>query len=37
LDQELSAELNTAVQDVSVDRECRVLVIRGAGDTFCAG
>ena len=37
LDQELSAELNTAVQSVSVDRECRVLVIRGAGETFCAG
>src|SRR5882672_12131704 len=37
LDQELSAELNAAVKDVSVDRDCRVLVIRGAGDTFCAG
>jgi enoyl-CoA hydratase/carnithine racemase len=37
LDQELSAELNVAVKDVSVDRGCRVLVLRGAGDTFCAG
>src|SRR6202162_4437867 len=37
LDQELSAELNVAVKDVSVDRDCRVLVIRGAGNTFCAG
>jgi enoyl-CoA hydratase/carnithine racemase len=37
LDQELSAELNAAVKDISVDRECRVLVIRGAGETFCAG
>src|SRR5712672_127616 len=35
LDQELSAELNVAVKDVAVDRECRVLVIRGAGHTFC--
>lgn len=37
LDQELSAELNAAVKDVAVDRECRVLVLRGAGETFCAG
>jgi len=37
LDQELSAELNVAVKEVSVDRECRILVIRGAGETFCAG
>jgi enoyl-CoA hydratase/carnithine racemase len=37
LDQELSAELNVAVKDVAVDRECRVLLIRGAGNTFCAG
>lgn len=37
LDQELSAELNIAVKAVSVDRDCRVLVIRGAGETFCAG
>lgn len=26
-----------AVKDVAVDRGCRVLVIRGAGETFCAG
>lgn len=37
LDKEVSAELNRAVKDVDVDRECRVLVLRGAGDTFCAG
>jgi enoyl-CoA hydratase/carnithine racemase len=37
LDQELSAELNVAVKNVSVDRDCRILVIRGAGETFCAG
>jgi enoyl-CoA hydratase len=37
LDQELSAELNAAVKEVDFDRECRVLVFRGAGDTFCAG
>lgn len=37
LDRELSAELNAAVKEVSIDRGCRVLVIRGAGETFCAG
>jgi enoyl-CoA hydratase/carnithine racemase len=37
LDRELSAELNDAVKKVSVDRDCRVLILRGAGDTFCAG
>jgi len=37
LDQELSAELNAAVKEVSVDRTCRILVIRGSGETFCAG
>ena len=37
LDQEISAELNSAVKDVAVDRDCRVLILRGAGDTFCAG
>src|ERR1700674_2121371 len=37
LDQEISAELNAAVKDVAVDRDCRVLILRGAGDTFCAG
>lgn len=37
LDAELSQELNDAVRAVAVDRGCRVLVLRGAGDTFCAG
>lgn len=37
LDKELSAELNAAVKAVAVDRNCRVLVLRGAGETFCAG
>ena len=37
LDREVSAELNQAVRQVAVDRECRVLIFRGAGDTFCAG
>jgi enoyl-CoA hydratase/carnithine racemase len=37
LDKELSAELNQAVRDVRGDRECRVMVLRGAGNTFCAG
>ena len=37
LDKELSAELNAAVKEVAVDRDCRILVFRGAGETFCAG
>lgn len=37
LDRELSGELNAAVRRVREDRECRVLVLRGAGETFCAG
>jgi enoyl-CoA hydratase/carnithine racemase len=37
LDKELSDELNQAVRDVRADRECRVLILRGAGNTFCAG
>jgi enoyl-CoA hydratase len=37
LDRELSAELNAAVKEINVDRDCRVVVLRGAGDSFCAG
>src|SRR5437879_11730152 len=37
LDRELSAELNAAVREIAVDRACRVVVLRGAGATFCAG
>lgn len=37
LDRELSLELNEAFKQVNVDRECRVLVLTGAGNTFCAG
>jgi enoyl-CoA hydratase len=37
LDIELSAELNETVKDVNVDRDCRIVVLRGAGETFCAG
>lgn len=37
LDRELSAELNAAVKEIGVDRDCRVVVFRGAGETFCAG
>src|SRR5260370_15349407 len=37
LDREGSAELNAAVKEISVDRDCRVVLLRGAGDTFCAG
>jgi enoyl-CoA hydratase len=37
LDRELSAELNATVKEIGVDRDCRVVVFRGAGETFCAG
>jgi enoyl-CoA hydratase len=37
LDREMSDELADAVRAVKKDRECRFLVFRGAGDTFCAG
>ena len=37
LDRALSAELNRAVREIRDDRDCRVVVLRGAGDTFCAG
>jgi enoyl-CoA hydratase/carnithine racemase len=37
LDRQLSAELNHAVRQVRDDRECRILILRGAGETFCAG
>jgi enoyl-CoA hydratase/carnithine racemase len=37
LDREVSAEFNAAVREISVDRDCRVVILRGAGDTFCAG
>ena len=36
LDREVSAELNAAVKEISVDRGCRIVILRGAGDTFCA-
>ncbi|MEU8899341.1 enoyl-CoA hydratase/isomerase family protein [Nocardia sp. NPDC048505] len=37
LDRALSAELNHAVRQVRDDRDCRILILRGAGETFCAG
>jgi enoyl-CoA hydratase len=37
LDRALSAELNRAVRQARDDRDCRILVLRGTGDTFCAG
>ncbi|MDY7105064.1 MAG: enoyl-CoA hydratase/isomerase family protein [Actinomycetota bacterium] len=37
LDREVSAELHAAVKEIDVDRECRVVILRGAGETFCAG
>jgi len=37
LDEELSQDLNDAFREVSCDRSCRVMVLTGAGDTFCTG
>jgi enoyl-CoA hydratase len=37
LDRDLSAELNQAVREIRDDRDCRVVILRGAGETFCAG
>src|SRR5262245_55424134 len=37
LDRALSAELNRAVREIRDDRDCRVVILRGAGNTFCAG
>jgi enoyl-CoA hydratase len=37
LDRELSQDLNDALHAINHDRSCRVLVITGAGETFCAG
>jgi enoyl-CoA hydratase len=37
LDRDLSKQLNRAVRDIRDDRECRVVVFQGAGNTFCAG
>lgn len=37
LDRELSDELNAAIRSVQRDRDCRILVLTGAGETFCAG
>ena len=36
LDREVSAELNAAVKEISVDRGCRIVSFAGPGDTFCA-
>jgi enoyl-CoA hydratase/carnithine racemase len=37
LDRDLSQQLNQAVREIRDDRECRVVVFQGAGETFCAG
>src|SRR5262249_35142077 len=37
LDRQLSDELTHAVRAVRDDRSCRIMILRGAGDTFCAG
>ena len=33
----LMGELRRALDDAAADRECRVVVIAGAGPAFCAG
>lgn len=37
LDRELSLELNSVVRELKDDRNLRVVVLRGAGGTFCSG
>ena len=37
LDRDLSEQLNHAVRKIRDDRECRVVLFQGAGNTFCAG
>jgi enoyl-CoA hydratase len=37
LDKAMSDELADAVRAVKGDRECRIVIFRGAGNTFCAG
>lgn len=37
LDKALSDELNVALRSVQRDKDCRILVLTGAGNTFCAG
>ncbi len=37
LDRELSQDLHDALREVNFDRECRVMILTGAGETFCAG
>src|SRR6201998_2837927 len=37
LDRARADELNRVVRQVRDDRDCRILILRGAGDTFCAG
>lgn len=37
LDREMSDELADAVRAIKRDRDCRFVIFRGAGDTFCAG
>src|ERR1700741_3572223 len=37
LDKELSKELNLAMKEIDTDRECRVVILKCAGESFCAG
>jgi enoyl-CoA hydratase/carnithine racemase len=37
LDRDLSEQLNRAVRELRDDQECRVVVLQGAGGSFCSG
>lgn len=37
LDRDLSEQLNQAVREIRDDLGCRIMVLQGAGETFCAG
>ncbi len=37
LDRELSQDLQDAIRAVDLDRECRITILTGAGNTFCTG
>jgi enoyl-CoA hydratase len=37
LDESLTARLRAYFEDLYADRDCRIVVLRGAGHGFCAG
>lgn len=37
LDRELSQDLQNAIKAVDDDRDCQIMILTGAGDTFCTG